>query len=494
MEVSLLKTKLHAPGPRSGLVSRPHLIERLDQGVRRGRKLTLVSAPAGFGKTTLIAGWLRHADRPAAWLSLDEGDNDPVRFWRYVVAAVQTLHAALGQAVLAALQSPRPPALESLLTVWINDLALAPNPFVLVLDDYHVITEEAIHHSLDFLLGHLPPQLHLVIATRADPPLSLPRRRGRAELAEVRAADLAFTGEETAVFLNVVSGLDLAAEDVAALEARTEGWIVGLQMAAIALRSLSPEPVSSRPAQGQAPLDRHAFVAAFAGDDRYIFDYLVEEVLSRQPPYVQSFLLQTSILERFCGSLCDAVTARADSQEMLDYLERANLFTIPLDNRRQWYRYHHLFAGLLRHRLRQGAGRAEIASMHLRASEWYEGEGLVAEAVSQALAVPECEHAVRLIERHGLHLLYRGEVLPVQRWLQRLPEALRRSRPWLCVLYGWSEFLASWSWYTFDVAERVEPWLREAERALSDRSYDPAGLIARLAIRPAVTWRRCGHW
>jgi LuxR family maltose regulon positive regulatory protein len=453
--------------------------------VRSGRKLVLVSAPAGFGKTTLVAEWVRHGGWPTAWLSLDENDNDPIRFWSYIVAAIQTRHNNLGEAVLAALQSPHPPALEPLLAALINDLAIIPGAFVLVLDDYHVISDGTIHHDLGFFLDLLPPRLHLVIASRADPPLSLPRRRGRAELAEIRAADLAFTVEEAAQFLNAISGLDLASEDVAALERRTEGWIVGLQMAAITLRSLdTPSPLSI---QG-----KHGFIASFAGDDRYIFDYLIDEVLERQELHVQAFLLETSVLERFCGPLCDAVTGRTDGQEVLDDLERANLFTVPLDNRRQWVRYHHLFGDLLRHRLYQRAGDAGIVSLRRRASEWYEGEGLVAEAISQALALPDLAHAAALIERHGLALLFRGEVVPVQRWLGRLPDLLIRSRPFLCVLYAWTEFLASWSWYSFSVTQLVEPWLQNAERALPDvpRDQDEPALEARDLVESLVATLR----
>ena len=475
----LLKTKLGIPSVWAKLVPRPDLVERLEGGLGAGRGLTLVSAPAGFGKTTLIAEWLQHAGHVAAWLSLDGEDNDPIRIWRYVVAALRAVRAGLGEAVLAALQSPRPPLLQPLLAALINDLATGPDPLILVLDDYHLITDQAIHRMLGLFLDHVPPHVHVVMATRADPPLSLPRRRGSGQLTEMRTADLAFTLEDAAAFLNTVAGLGLSADDVATLAERTEGWIVGLQMAALALQPLGPTSLEGPPPSGQAEASsgRHEFVTAFAGDDRYIFDYLVEEVLGRQQPHVQTFLLNTSILERFCGPLCDAVTARTDSQVILGHLERANLFTIPLDNRRQWYRYHHLFADLLRHRLRQRTGEAGIGSLRLRASEWYEGEGLVAEAVSQALAVPDLAHAAALVERHSLALLFRGEVVLVQRWLRRLPEDLVRSRPFLCVLYAWAEFLASWSWYSFDVTKLVGPWLRNAERALSDVPPDQDVLV-----------------
>jgi LuxR family maltose regulon positive regulatory protein len=469
----LLKTKLGTPSIRAKLVSRPDLAERLEGGLLAGHSLTLISAPAGFGKTTLVAGWLGSSGHVAAWLSLDEEDNDPIRFWCYVVAALRAVRASFGEAVLAALQAPRPPPLEPLLAALINDLAIDPVPLILVLDDYHLITEAAIHRSVGYLLDHLPPHVHIVIVTRADPPLSLPRRRARGGLTEIRTADLAFTREEAAAFLNVGARLGLSADDVATLAERTEGWVVGLQMAAIALQSRGT-PSSGSP---QASSERHAFVSAFGGDDRYIFDYLVEEVLARQDPHVQSFLLKTSILDRLCSSLCDAVTRRSDGGEILDYLERANLFMVPLDNRREWYRYHHLFRDLLRHRLRQSDGEESIAALHRRASRWYEENGLIAEAVSQVLSLPDLAHAAALIERHGLPLLYRGDVVPVQQWLHRLPEQWVRSRPYLCVLCAWAEFLASWSWYSFDVSKVVEPWLKNAERALADVPQDEAETV-----------------
>jgi LuxR family maltose regulon positive regulatory protein len=290
MTALFLRTKTYLPNVRPKVVPRPRLIERLNAGL--GRKLTLISAPAGFGKTTLAITWVRRIGRPVAWLSLDRSDNDPVQFWRYVAAALQTADGSIGETVLAALQSPQSPLLEPLATALINDIASASAPLVLVLDDYHIIENEAIHDSLNFLLDYLPRQLHALITTRADLPLSLARRRGRAELNEIRAADLRFTGGEAAEFLNTYMDLGLSTEDTAALENRTEGWIVGLQMAALSMQGMD---------------DKHRFVATFAGDDRYVVDYLVEEVLRLQPPHVQTFLLQTSILERLCGPLCDAI-------------------------------------------------------------------------------------------------------------------------------------------------------------------------------------------
>jgi LuxR family maltose regulon positive regulatory protein len=480
MTMPLLTTKLYIPPARPGLVSRQRLLAQLDEGL--ARKLTLVCAPAGFGKTTLVSEWLhtlgarQTPPQRVAWLSLDEGDNDPVRFWRYVVAALQTVDDSLGKAAQAALElpqpslleSPQPPSFEAFVTALINTVAALPldnhtsgSAIVLVLDDYHAIEAEPIHHSLDFLLDHLPPQLHLVIASRADPPLSLPRRRARAELAEVRTADLRFTADEAAEFLNTSMGLDLSAEDIVALESRTEGWIVGLQMAALSL-------------QGQA--DKHGLVAAFAGDDRYVADYLVEEVLRRQPDHVQAFLLRTSPLERLSGPLCDAVVGQVDnlphdSQAILEELEQANLFIEPLDNRRHWYRYNHLFAELLRERLHRVSPEEEVKGLHLRASAWYERKGFVAEAISHALAASADEHAAALLEQHAMTMVYRGETALTRSWLEALPESLVRSRPMLCVAYGWALSIAPIP--SLDLAEQ---WLQSAESMLGNRERERSGV------------------
>ena len=329
----LLETKLHVPRRRRGLVARPRLSERLSRGAES--TLTLVSAPAGFGKTTLLAEWLAAAaaeGRSAAWLSLDQRDNDPALFWTYLVAALRTAAPGVGAGALSLLQSPQPP-IEAVLATLLNDLSASSDDVVLVLDDYHVIDARDVQDGMAFLLEHLPPQMHLVIASRADPALPLARLRGRGELVEIRAADLRFTPDEAAAYLNEVMGLVLTAQDVAALEGRTEGWIAALQLAALSM-------------QGRD--DIAGFIAGFAGDDRYIVDYLVEEVLQRQPDNVRSFLLQTSILGRLSGPLCDAVTGQDGGKAMLAALDRGNLFLVPLDDRRQWYRYQHLFADVLR--------------------------------------------------------------------------------------------------------------------------------------------------
>src|SRR5438270_7676919 len=376
----LLATKLHPPLLRANLVRRPHLAERLTQGVMG--PLTLVSAPAGFGKTTLLAQWLAESDMPVAWLSLEAGDNEPVRFLSYLIAALQTLDPHLGAVALTLLQMPQPAAAENVLTLLTNDMGghgRDGGDFVLVLDDYHVIDAKPIDHALTFLLEHLPPQMHLVIATREDPQLPLARLRARGQLTELRATDLRFTPSEAAGFLNQGMGLNLSAEDIARLSTRTEGWIAGLQLAAISM---------------QGHQDSTSFITSFTGSHHFVLDYLVEEVLQQQPESIQTFLLRTSILDRMTGSLCDAVllNATASGQATLEYLERANLFIVPLDNERRWYRYHHLFADLLRQRLHQrsasspGDERDGVAELHRRASQWYEDNGLELEAFHHAVA------------------------------------------------------------------------------------------------------------
>ncbi|MDY6875407.1 MAG: LuxR C-terminal-related transcriptional regulator [Chloroflexota bacterium] len=474
MKTTLLQTKLYIPpaqpdpsiGLRARLVPRPRLIERLNAGL--DRKMTLVSAPAGFGKTTLLSEWIYHLEtrffgknlvsgspRPVAWLSLDEGDNDPARFLAYLVAALQTVEPDVGADVLTALQSPQPPSVEAALTALINDIVAVPQgdrkgrPYVLMLDDYHLIAARPIHDALTFLIEHLPPQMHLVIATRADPPLPLARLRGRNQLTELHAADLRFTPDEAAAFLNQVMELDLLAEDVAALETRTEGWIAGLQMAAISMRGRK---------------DVTAFIRAFTGSHRFILDYLVEEVLDQQSPAIQEFLLKTSILERMTGSLCDAVLSKgaeeqgsggdgvfspalplrtsADSQKTLEYLEHNNLFVVPLDDERRWYRYHRLFADLLRQRLQQAQADL-VPTLRRRASEWYEQYGLIGEAASHALAADDFERAARLIEQTAWKMLTRGEMTTLLNWLGALPDEVVRARPRLDVFRAWALTLTS---------------------------------------------------
>ena len=376
----ILATKLYIPRPRPNVVSRPHLLERLNEGLHR--KLTLIAAPAGFGKTTLVSEWVAFIERPTAWLSLDEGENDPTRFLAYLVAALQMIAPTIGEGVLGVLQSPQPPPPEAILTVLLNEITTLPDHFVLVLDDYHVIDAKPVDIALTYLVEHLPPQMHLVIATREDPQLPLARLRARSHLTEVRAADLRFTASEAAEFLSQVMGLSLSAEDIAALEDHTEGWIVGLQLAALSM---------------QGRQDVHGFIQAFAGDDRYIVDYLVEEVLQRQPAPVRSFLLQTSILDRLSGSLCDAVTGQKEGNARLEALERGNFFVVPLDDKRHWYRYHHLFAEVLSAHL-MAEQPNQVATLHRRASAWYERNGSEADAIRHALAAGDFGRAADLVE------------------------------------------------------------------------------------------------
>jgi LuxR family maltose regulon positive regulatory protein len=479
----LLQTKLHSPPIRRALVSRPRLVEQLNAGL--SRKLTLISASAGFGKTTLVSAWVATCGRPAAWLSLDEGDSDPTRFLAYLIAALRTVAPNAGEGLLAALQSPQPPPIESMLTALLNEIAAIPDDLFLVLDDYHVITGRPVDDALIFLLEHLPPQMHLVIATREDPRLPLARYRSRGQLTELRTSHLRFTPAEATEFLNGLMGLDLSAEDVAALETRTEGWIAGLHLAAISM-------------QGQE--DTAGFIKSFTGSHRFVLDYLLEEVLHQQPESVQTLLLRTSILDRLHGPLCDAVCAcNISGQETLEYLERVNLFIVPLDNERRWYRYHRLFAELLRQRLRQslasttGTGDAErdVAELHLRASAWYEDNGLEIEAFHHAVAANDIGRAARLVEGRrttgkpgtpGLQrmpLQFRGALVPVLRWLASLPTTTLDARPALWVMY------ASALSMTGQLAA-VEPKLLAAERALErikpdDESRNLIGHIA--AIR-----------
>jgi LuxR family maltose regulon positive regulatory protein len=422
----LITTKLHMPRPRAQLVSRSQLAERLQQGMTDA--LTLVSAPAGFGKTTVLAQWLAESGTPAAWLSLEPGDNEPVRFLSYLIATLQTLDPSNGVTALSLLRTPQPAPPETVLARLVNDLMKREAAdFALVLDDYHVITAEAIHRLLISLVEHLPPQMHLIIATRADPPLPLARLRARGQLTEVRAADLRFTREETQLFLQRVMHIELAPQELAILQSRTEGWIAGLQFAGLSLQGRS---------------DVTAFLTAFTGSHRFVLDYLSEEVFTLQSPQVQSFLLQTCILDRLCGSLCEAVTEEASGQAMLDQLERANLFLISLDDQRQWYRFHHLFAEVLRGRL-QLTQPSLPPALHRRASTWFEQHALLVEAVHHALAAPDVERVADLIEQHGYSLALHGQVHTMLGWFNRLPDALILMRPRLCSLHAFVLLLSN---------------------------------------------------
>src|SRR5437667_2985843 len=418
MPTSILATKLYLPRLRPNVVSRPRLIERLNEGLHR--KLTLIAAPAGFGKTTLVSAWVAGCDRQVAWLSLDAGENDPRLFLTYLVAALQTIAPTIGEGALGMLQSSQPPPPEAILTALLNEITTLPDHFVLVLDDYHVIDAKPVDLALTYLVEHLPPQMHLVIATREDPQLPLARLRARSHLTELRAADLRFTASEASAFLNQVMGLNLSAEDIAALEDRTEGWIAGLQLAALSMQGHQGVP---------------GFIRAFAGDHRYIVDYLVEEVLQRQPEPVRSFLLQTSILDRLNGSLCDAVTGQAEGNARLETLERGNFFVVALDDQRHWYRYHHLFADVLSAHLRAEQP-DQVSILHRRASEWYEQHGSAADAIRHALAAGDFARAADLVELAVPAMARSRQEATVLGWLKALPDELLRCRPVLGVAYA----------------------------------------------------------
>jgi LuxR family maltose regulon positive regulatory protein len=458
---ALLETKFYVPQPRRGQVPRPRLSERLDRGA--ASKLMLVSAPAGFGKTTLLTEWLAAGpaapadERLAAWLSLDRSDNQPASFWAYVIAALRAA-AGIGESALALLQAPQPPPVETVLTVLLNDLGAITADIVLVLDDYHLIEAPEVQDGMAFLLDHLPPRLHVVIASRADPALPLARLRARGELAEIHAAELRFNAEEAAAYLSETMGLQLTAADVAALEARTEGWIAALQLAALSM-------------QGRD--DVAGFIAGFAGDDRYVVDYLAEEVLARQPGRVQAFLLQTCILGRLSGPLCDAVTGQGGGRAMLAALERGNLFLVPLDDRRRWYRYHHLFADVLQARLLdEQPGR--VPELHRRASQWYERNGEQPAAIGHALAAGDFGRAADLVELAIPAMRRTRQEAMVRGWLEVLPDDVVRVRPVLSATFAGALLITG-------EIEGVEERLRDAERWLNTAadlgqgSPDPSG-------------------
>ena len=457
---ALLETKFYVPRSRRGLVPRPRLSQRLDRG--SALKLVLVSAPAGFGKTTLLTEWLAAGpaaptdQRLAAWLSLDRSDNDPASFWTYVIAALRTVAPGVGDSALALLQAPRPSPIETVLTVLLNDLGATAGDLVLVLDDYHVIDASDVQDGMAFLLDHLPPWLHVVIASRADPALPLARWRARGELVEIRAAELRFTADEAAAYLNEIMGLQLTARDVAALEGRTEGWIAALQLAALSM-------------QGRD--DVAGFIAGFAGDDRYVVDYLAEEVLQRQPDHVQAFLLQTSILDRLSGPLCDAVTGQGGGKAMLEALDRGNLFLVPLDDRRQWYRYHHLFADVLQARLLDEQP-GQVPGLHRRASVWYEQNGEPPMAIGHALAARDFDQAADLIERAIPAMRITRQETTVHGWLKALPDEVVRVRPML-------SFAVAGALLTGGEPEEVEVRLRDAGRWLQEAAATGEGSLAR---------------
>lgn len=471
MSAPILMTKFYIPPIwQAELVSRPQLIDRLNQGLRQnpgfalnqafGRKLTVISAPAGFGKTTLVSNWIHSlvsdtanqadAVNRVAWLSLEEADNGLIRFFTYFITALQIVQPAVGAATLAVLQSPQPLPIESMITGLINDIASQVESIVFVLDDYHHIDNSPIHEAVIFLLNHLPGNLHLVITTRVDPPFPLARLRLRGELVELREADLRFTMDEATTFFNRWSGLKLTSQHITALENRTEGWIAGLRAAALSLEGYDAAQTSD-------------FIQNFTGSDRFIFDFLVEEILSRQPENIQTFLLETSILNQLYGPLCDAVTTHASaSQPILDYLEQTNLFIIPLDNERRRYRYHHLFADVLRALLIETQP-DEVSTLHQRASAWYDQNGMAADAIRHALVAVDFERAASLIELAWPAMRSTSQEATALVWMKQLPNALVRLRPVLSVAYA----LALLNGGALDAAEArlqdAEQWLDQTE-------------------------------
>lgn len=456
MTVPILRTKLYIPAPPLRVVARPHLVERMNEGLRNSaglaRKLTLVSAPAGFGKTTLVGEWVHTHRARVAWLSLDEGDNDPTRFLTYLIAALQTVAPNVGEDVLELLDAPPPLRIETILTLLLNQVAALPNEIVLVLDDYHVIETKASDTILIFLLEHLPPQLHLLIATREDPALPLARLRAHGQMMELRASDLRFAPEEADGFLNRAMKLQLAPSEVAALETRTEGWIAGLQLAALSLQGI---------ANTRGTQETSNFIKSFTGSHHFVMDYLVEQVLQQQPQSIQTFLLRTSVLDRVCGPLAEAVlnAPKGSGQETLEYLQRANLLVVPLDDTREWYRYHHLFAEVLQARLMQQQPQ-EVAEIHRRAGVWFEEHHLRGDAIRHALLARDFERAADWMElERAVSLEKTFQSATWLGWVKALPENIVRARPRLAVGYAW-ELL-----FTGDM-EGADARMQEAEQLL----------------------------
>ena len=468
----LLATKLHMPGPRPGLVPRPRLMARLYEGLARG--LVLVCGPAGYGKTVLLAEWARRGELPAAWLSLDAGDNDPARFWRHAVAALDRARPGIGDRLAPLLGPPAPSSFQGLVTALINDLAA--DQALLVLDDYHLISAQQVHESLSFLVEHRPAGICVVLASRSDPPLSLARLRARGQLTEIRVAELRFTPAEAGELLQHAASA-LPDASVAALAARTEGWAAGLALAALSLRGHD---------------DAAGFVAAFTGSHRYVLDYLAEEVLERQDEQLRTFLLETSVLERLSGPLCDAVTGREGSQALLEQAERAGLFLIPLDEVRGWWRYHHLFADLLRARLQQEQP-GRVSQLHRNAAAWYEQHALADAAIGHAAAAGEMLWAARIIEQYfDMAYNVRGEAATIHRWLSVLSADVVRSRPRLLLAQA---FMAATSGHDLEVVEPLLDAVECAPPGWADEPFEPTVGVAasHLVNVPALTTMLRGY-
>jgi LuxR family maltose regulon positive regulatory protein len=470
MSVPILATKLFIPPSRPKIVHRAHLIERLNEGLHR--KLTLISAPVGYGKTTLVSDWLSTLNDRAAWLSLDPEDDEPRRFWAYVVAALQTVQPELGVASLAMLQAPQIPPVENILTDLINQITSLSDNIILVLDDYHHLTSSSLHQGLTFLLDHLPPQMHLVIITREDPPLPLPLMRAKGQMVEMRINDLRFTLEESNQFLNHKMRLDLQPTSITTLGQRTEGWVAGLQMAALSLHELD---------------DSTQFIEDFAGDNRFVADYLISEVLDRQPEHIRDFLLQTAVVDRFTPSLCDMLIGddSVHSSWIIEQIERLGLFIISLDHVRRWYRYHQLFADLLRYRLRQ-EDPSKFAQLNRTASSWYEQHDLIEEAVKYALVSEDYQYVAELIEKSGLVMIGRSQLAGLQKWIVALPEEIIQEHPHLSVLLAWVGSLTGQS-------DLVGQQLALAEENLPKAKADlQSEIICQIALQRAYAARSGG--
>jgi LuxR family maltose regulon positive regulatory protein len=459
MFTPLLQTKLHPPIPPSNLVSRPHLTGRLEAGSLR--KLTLISAPAGFGKTILVCEWITAYKKPVAWFSLDEEDNDPVRFWAYFITALRTLQPVIGEAALDVLGDAQPAPIENILTALINEISSYTHDFFLVLDDYHLIETAEVHAAFEFLLQHQPQNLHLVITTRYDPPWSLHLLRSRQEMSELRQKDLSFSVDETEVLFNRALEFHLPAEDIKALQNRTEGWAVGLQLAAISMGEYR---------------DPSVFFKGLAGNNRFIFEYLIEEVLQKQSPEIQDFLLKTSILEYLTAPLCNALLERENSQEILEYLTHANLFLTASDEEGRWYRYHHLFASLLRVQLERV--RLDSSELHRRASHWLMDNHLAADALGHALRAKDLDLAIRIIEKNVLNLLETGVLASLSSWLKSIPQQRKFGRPWLCIAEAWiavnvGQFdrVSFWLAHAGDILHRIQT---ETNAPKPEQSYAQA--------------------
>ena len=442
----LLHTKLGIPPKRSVAVPRSRLVAQANEGFIRGaeflRRLTLVSAPAGYGKTVMISEWLQGSGVPVAWLSLDESDNDPNRFMAYFIAAIQSIQPEFGKTIRLMFQTTQPSPMEVLLTILLNELATLPSLLILVLDDYHSITSLAIHRQISFLLDHLPSRVHFVIITREDPLIPVSRLRVSNQVLEIRQDELRFTMDEIANFMHQVMRLDLSESDLISLERRTEGWIAGLQLAALSLHGLR---------------DKDTFIQAFTGSNRYILDYLIEEVFNRQSDEVRDFLLKTAILDRLCSSLCDAVIGGTGSRELLERLEQGNMFIIPLDQSRTWYRYHHLFLDLLRHQQGIAGLPVDGVILHQRACQWFEAQGYLNEAIQHSLAAKDWVKAVQLINQVNDRMFKQGEIVTMIGWLEKLPKEFILSQPDMCLIYAWALLLAG----KYNI---VEPVLVQAEK------------------------------